>query len=79
MPVLYLRKTSTQLVGRTREKIPYCICVFHVGFVTIQSSIALLTREDIWPSSVGVKSCKTREAYKIQLSTHFFDTQIKYN
>ena len=71
-----------------------CICVFHVGFVTIQSSIALLRRrylgsEDIWPFSVGdiwpfsvgviLNSCKTREAYKIQLSTHFFDTQIKYN
>ena len=56
-----------------------CICVFHVGFVIIQSSIASLTREDIWPSSVDVvlKSCKTREAYKIQLSTHFFDTQLE--
>ena len=63
MPVLYFKKTSIQALRWNTGKDFNWNCVFHVGFVAIQSSIVLLTKEDTWPPSVGVvlKSCQTRK------------------
>ena len=63
MSVLYFKKTSTQALRWNTGKDSNWNCVFHVGFVAIQSPIVLLTKKDIWPPFVGVilKSYKTRE------------------
>ena len=54
MPVLYFKKTSIQALRWNTGKDSNWNCVFHVGFVAIQSSIVLLTNEDICPPPVGV-------------------------
>ena len=54
MPVLYFKKTAIQALRWNTGKDSNWNCVFHVGFVAIQSSIVLLIKEDICPLSVGV-------------------------
>ena len=60
---LYFKKTSIQVLRWNTGKDSNWNCVFHVGFVAIQSSIVLLSKENICPPSVGVilKSCQTRK------------------
>ena len=63
MPVLYFKKTSIQALRWNTGKDSNWNCVFHVGFDAIQSSIVLLSKENICSPSVDVtfKSCQTRK------------------